>query len=363
MRILYVGNGAYKSRGAVYYDVGRILCNGFTRISDSHNVYFLSDRDTAKFGAFLRSQALGAGYCNKVFRDVCRNYRPELIVFANADLITIESLQIVKELLPKAKMIQICVDILVSRNNVEKLKKKMPYMDATFVTTAGSVLGTIAVSSGVVAYMPNPVDKSMEYPRCHERSDQRNDVFWALRMSGKRDLVESNPRWKIPLFLEQSGRINIDYHGMGGKPVLYGAEYFEAISNAKMGLSINQGALLCDYAIRPGHNNVYLYASDRIAHYMGSGLLVFSYRDKDLDTKLEDLFEEDRELVFFSSDEELLAKVIYYKEHDEERRRIARRGWEKCHKYLNERLVAKYIMEITFEKPFSEEYIWPLDLY
>ncbi len=90
---------------------------------------------------------------------------------------------------------------------------------------------------------------------------------------------------------------------------------------------------------------------------------MFSYRDKDLDTKLEDLFEEDRELVFFSSDEELLAKVIYYKEHDEERRRIARRGWEKCHKYLNERLVAKYIMEITFEKPFSEEYIWPLDLY
>ena len=92
---------------------------------------------------------------------------------------------------------------------------------------------------------------------------------------------------------------------------------------------------------------------------MGSGLLTLSTRDN----KLEELFEENKEIVYFSSKEELLEKVLYFKKHDEERREIAKRGWEKCYTCFNERLVAKYIIETTFGKPLSKKYAWPTQIY
>jgi len=361
MRILYVGNGAYKNRASTYYDSGRKLCNGFTR--NSHNVYFLSDRDTSRAGNIFKSSKLGVGYCNEVFIDICKNFQPEMIVFVHADIIKNESLENAKSLLPDVKMVQINVDALFTQKHMENIRCKIPYLDATFVTTAGSVLGTLGESKGVVSYLPNPVDESIETLRCHEYSNQKNDVFWAGRFNPETDLCKENPRFEFPLFLEKTGNVKIDYYGMKGKPPLVGATYYQAIGMAKMGLNINQGNLLGDYIEIPGHNSAYLYSSDRIAQYMGSGLLVFCYRDKNMDSKLEELFEEDKEMVFFSSREELLDKILYYKKNDEERKEIARGGWEKSHYQLNERLVAKYVIEVTFKLPLSEDYIWPTELY
>jgi len=361
VRILYVGNGAYKTRGANYYMDGRRLCNGFVR--NFNDVYFLSDRDTSRAGNIFRSSELGIGYCNKVFVDICKNYQPEMIVFAHADIIKNKSLEEVRSLLPDVKMVQFNIDPLFSQDNIDKLRHKMPYMDATFITTAGSILGTIGESEGVVSHIPNAIDGSIETVRCHERSDQENDVFWACRLSPKTDLVKGNPRWELPLFLEDSGKVAVDYWGMNDKPTLFGAAYLQTLGNAKMGMNINQGNLLGDFVEAPGHNSVYLYSSSRIAEYMGNGLLVFCHRDIEMDSKLEELFQEDKEMVFFSSSEELLDKVLYYKEHDDKRKEIARRGWEKSHNHLNVSKVAKYIIEVTFKRPLSEDYIWPTELY
>ena len=361
MRILYVGNGGYKSRGANYYNDGRRFRNGFVRTFN--DVYFLSDRDTSRAGNIFRSSKVGVGFCNEVFVDVCKNYQPEMIVFVHADIIRNESLQKVKSFMPDVKMAQVSVDALFTQKHIDNIRLKIPYVDATFVTTAGSILGTLGESEGVVSYIPNAADESIETFRCHERSDQTNDVFWAGRLNPKMDLCKENPRWEIPLYLEDSGKVKIDYYGLKSKLPLEGAAYYQAIGNAKMGLNINNGQLLRDFVETPGHSSTYLYSSDRIAQYMGCGLLVFCYRDKKMDTKLEELFEEDKELIFFSSKEELLDKVLYYKEHDDKRKEIARRGWEKSHNQLNERLVAKYIIEVTFKLPLSEDYIWSTKLY
>jgi len=240
------------------------------------------------------------------------------------------------------------------------LKRNISYMDATFVTTAGSILTCLSNPSGVVSFIPNPVDKSIDYPRCHERSDQKYDVFWSMRKNEEAKKWEGNPRIEIPLFLENSGKVKIDYYGINGKPELWNAEYYRAIENARMGLNISQIYLEGDNVNKNTSNNeLYLYSSDRISHYMGSGLLTLSTRDN----KLEELFEEDREMLFFSSKEELLEIIIYYKNNDAERREIAKRGWEKSHNCFNERLVAKYILEVAFRLPLSEDYAWPTETY
>lgn len=354
MHILYVGNGNYKHHGARYYDVGRKLCNGFIR--NGHNVYFLSDRDTARAATSLGIKALGAAYCNSVFIDICANFRPELIVIGHADILTTQSLIQARVIIPGVKIAQFNVDALFNPHTIDQIASKAKLCDATFVTTAGAILRQFSHASGIAAYMPNPVDASVEWPRCHEHDDQAYDVFWACRaMDGG---YPGDPRIELPLFLERSGKVAIDYHGLNGKPPLYNADYFTHIANARMGLNISNVRYRgSDEKASP--ESLYLYSSDRIAHYMGSGLLTFTTRDN----RLEDIFVEDKELIFFSSKEDLLDKALYYINNNANRRAIAYAGWQKMHVFFNERLVAKYLVEATFRLPFSESYAWPTQCY
>lgn len=355
MNILFVADENLKHRGARYHFTYRRLTNGFIR--NGHNVYFLSDTDTARYGNIFRSSKLGWHYLNNVFIQTCHNFQPALIVLGKTDPIQGESLMKVRSFLPHVKIIQYNVDALFSRHNINLLKKNLPYLDATFVTTAGSILEALSHPKGVISFIPNPVDKSIDYPRCHERSDQAYDVFWSMRRTKNQT---GNPRIELPLFLEQSGRVKIDYYGMNEKPELWNADYYHAIANAKMGLNINHTYLGKDNIHEETtEEELYLYSSDRISHYMGSGLMVLSARGN----KLEELFEENKEIVFFSSKEDLLEKVIYYTSHDMERREIARGGWEKSHACFNEKLVTKYIIETTFAQPLSENYAWPTQTY
>ena len=233
-------------------------------------------------------------------------------------------------------------------------------MDAIFVTTAGSILKCLSHTGGVVTYMPNPVDSSIDYPRCHEHSDQEYDIFWSMRKVEKSRKHERNPRIEFPLFLEKSGKVEIDYYGLEDKPELWNIEYYKAIENAKMGLNLSHSFLGADNVnAKSTDEELYLYSSDRISHYMGSGLLTLTTRDN----KLEELFEENKEIVYFSSKEELLEKVVYFKKHDDERKKIARQGWEKSHSCFNEILVTKYIIERTFDMPLSEKYAWPIQVF
>ena len=355
MQVLIVADGNLKHRGARYHFTFRRLLNGFIR--NDHNVYFLSDTDTARNGNIFRSSKLGWRYCNNAFVETCYNFRPDVIVLGHADTIQSESLRKVKSFLPHVKIVQYSVDALFSRHNINMMQRNLSYTNATFVTTAGRILKCLSHPDGVVSFIPNPVDKSIDYPRCHERSDQKHDVFWSMRSSKKH---EGNPRIEVPLFLEKSKKVKIDYYGMSGKPELWNADYYKAIENAKMGLNISHTYLESDYVNKETTSEeLYLYSSDRISHYMGSGLLTFSTKGH----HLEELFIEDKEIVFFASKEELLDKVIYYKQHDTERKEVARQGWEKSHRCFNERLVAKYILEITFRLPLSEDYAWPTETY
>ena len=72
--------------------------------------------------------------------------------------------------------------------------------------------------------------------------------------------------------------------------------------------------------------------SQRIMDVMGAGGFVLSTYCPET----AELFEENKEIVFFKTPEELLEKVDFYLTHDEERRRIARAGHEKvisCYTY------------------------------
>ena len=354
MQILYVGNGNYKHSGARYYDVGRKVANGLTRLG--HNVYFLSDRDEARATNIFGSRSLGVKNCNKAFLEICRNFQPEAIFLHHADILTPGSLEEARRILPAVRIAQFNVDPIFRPHNIAMIKGKLAQVDATFCTTAGPALKRFSGQRSVVSYMPNPIDSSMEWPRCHAHSDQPHDVFWALRAT--KGSYPGDPRIDLPLMLEKSGKVAMAYYGMNGKPELFGADYYKEIAKAKMGLNIAVDRTWGDQP-RASDEERYLYASDRLSHYMGSGLLTFTNRDN----ALEEMFAEGKELVFFASPEELLDKAVYYKNHDSERRAIAEAGWRKSHEQLNSTLVAHYMLEVTLGRTASQGYAWPTELY
>jgi hypothetical protein len=353
MRILLVGNAGERYFGDRFYIVERKLANGFTR--NGHLLYFFSDRDVARNGTVFRSSRVGRGVANARFLEVVQKFRPELIVTMHSSLISTSNLGEVRRLAPGPRLAQVCVDPLFRVVNVDFLKDRARVVDATFVTSAGMALAQFASATNVSSYIPNPIDGSIETARGFERDDQAFDAFFAANASGDRP---DDWRRTTPRLISQSGMVSIDYHGFDGRRPLFGSEYFSSLENSRMGLNINSDRAESAMTRAPA-DQLYLYNSDRISHLMGSGLLTLSFRVN----QLMELFEEDREMAFAETPEEMQDIALRFKRDDSRRRQIAEAGWRKSHAHLNERLVARYIEEVTFRRPLSKGYIWPTTLW
>ena len=353
MRILLVGNAGERRPGQVFYNVERKLANGFTR--NGHNVCFFSDRDVARHGTIFRSSRVGRGAANRAFLETARRFAPEFIVVGHSCLIATETLTEAARLPQRPRLAQFCVDPLFRPSNGRFLDERAQVVDATFVTTAGAALARFSTASNVSAYIPNPIDPSIETTRGFERSDQAFDVFFAANAGGD---PPDDPRRTVPALIARSGRVSIDYHGFDGRPPVFGVAYFRRLADARMALNLNSDRAETAKTRAPAEE-LYLYNSDRIAQLMGCGLLTLSFRVN----KLMELFEEEREMVFADDPEGMLEAAARMQRDDAARRRIAEAGWRKSHERFNERLVARYIEEVTFRRPLSQPYFWPTELW
>jgi hypothetical protein len=68
-------------------------------------------------------------------------------------------------------------------------------------------------------------------------------------------------------------------------------------------------------------------------------------------------------MIFVDTPEEMRDAALRFKRDDRRRREIAEAGWRKSHARLNERLVARYVEEVTLRRPLSQDYIWPTALW
>ena len=131
-----------------------------------------------------------------------------------------------------------------------------------------------------------------------------------------------------------------------GSPLVVGRDYEDAIAASKMGLSINR------------FENWKWYASDRITHLMGNGVLTFMYDGNDMQR-----FCSEREAVYFHTARELAEKIAFYNSHDDARRTVAAEGRAKYHALFDARRVLKYMMEAALGEEFSEKYEWAEEVY
>lgn len=340
MRVLYVGNFNEKSNGARFYDSNRKLANGFIR--NGHQVYQFSDRDIARASTWFGSRKFGIVPANFRLLETAKNFWPDLLVIGHADPIFATTLKQIRKAVPHIKIAAYNFDALWHQDNVNRITAHADDADAIFITTAGDQLTQFTRKNNVVSYFPNLVDLSIDTGRAFENADPQFRLFYGMGNA----LPESERYNVASRILDRFGDEEVEILGMRGKRPIAGITYQRHLGNARMGLNLSQG------------EGDPLYSSDRMAQYIGNGLMTFIHRRTGYDR----IFKED-ELAFYEDFDQLLEKIAYFKEHDDEARTIAQNGWRRIHEIFKERLVAKYITEVTFRQDLSENYQWPTELH
>ena len=317
-------------------------------IRNGHNVLDISDRDMLKtFSVFGKLKQLGYGSFNRFFYDYCIDTKPDGIILGHADTITPQTLVAVRHALRGGvKILQWnvdCINPLYGQSNIEHIKSKLDVVDYTLITTADQkLLKQFDSRRHKIGFMPNPVDASIETGEAFKIKNPEWDLVFPASPKSTRDFF-GQPITTAEIAVRIGNNIDMNkvlFPRINGKNLL-GGEYQRVLSSTAMGLCLN----CC---------NDYLYASDRMAHMMGNGVLALL----DARNGFEDIFSKD-EAAFYRSEEELYRQINFYRNNPEARMAVAQKGWHKYHRLFNEKIVAKYIASLMFDEFDAEDYPWP----
>ncbi len=339
MKIVHASNFSLRENGANYYAMPYKLSSGLTRLG--HFVFNYSDRDVANAN-LLRVRELGRGRANRKLAGVCDAVRPDLLLLGHCTLIWPETVAEIRKAHPQMRVAHWNCDGLFVPENLARLQALAPIVDASLVTTAGEDLRQVISSGGRACFMPNPIDRAIEALQVFARDEVANDLVFLTGFN-------SYDKEKLAICDALKARLpdlKFDVRGLYGVPGVYGAELFDVLANAKMGLNISK------------RNDVYLYSSDRMAQLMGCGLLCFT----DKRAHFDEIFSADEHVTYDGVDD-LISKIDHFRRHDDERKRIAENGWRKAHEIFSETTVAQWILDVTFGNSPSRAYAWPTTVF
>ena len=339
-RILFVGNFLTRHWGNGRTGIDMRLMAGAIR--NNWQVLSFSERDIVRFLAplgFMRN--LGAKMMNARLVKTTRNWKPDFVFMSHCDYVTNEALDEIHRAVPGVKIVHINCDPVETAHCCAQIARRKDSCDAIFVTTAGEKLKDWKTAKNVVGFFPNPSDPSYEVEDNSAKTEFIYDLFFAGRPAladARKELLES--------FLPKlDSSVRVGFFGMG-KPLVVGRAYEEAIAVSKMGLSINR------------FENWKWYASDRITHLMGNGVLTFQYDGN----RMQDFFSE-KETVYFHTPDDLAEKIAFFNSHDDARCTVAAAGRIRYHALFNAQRTLRYMVEATRGEVFSENYEWASEVH
>ena len=353
MKILHISNFGDKHNARLYWNQCFKITNGFIR--NGHSVYNFSDRD--------RSRSTMLNKLNKnqsVQRDLIetiKNYMPDLIVLGHADRINLDTLDEIRQNYT-SKIIEWNVDNLHLDNTRNKLLQRSVFLDGIYSTTADDQISE-CVSDNFISFFPNIVDATVENMKIYDQTSHSKDVFFALshgvgtgKLRKKNSIKEKNdPRVKFMDSLKKKlPEIYFNLFGMNGVQPVWASNFDKNIKDCYMGICLQRKPLL-KYGL-----------SDRIAQYLGNGLMVFIENE----TQYYDILKRDEEAVYYDGVEDLVEKIKFYKQNKNKALQIARNGHKRIHSDFNERIITNYILDCLKYNNVSrlqEKYNWPIHFY
>jgi len=350
MRILNVADfnwmtGAERETASLsLFDICRKLSFAATRAG--HLVVEFSDRAVARQEAPLRLKGLGAAWANRRFLQCVDELKPDLILLHFADQIANASLVEARRLSASVKIIDINIDPIDADKNRRRLALRRGAADALFVTTADPALARCVGPGAFAAYLPNPVDRSVETGRAFDIERPPFDLLLTVSDDAPRELGGglSAPSAAVAALRRRLPALDLCTPGLGGQPRARGQAYFEALQSARVGWSLSRRA------------SAPLYASDRMAHFMGWGLATALDRRAGFGR-----FYADDEAVFYDGLDDLAASLDRLIADDMAARAIARRGWEKTWSLFESGRVLSYLLAQLFDEGGARDYEWPCD--
>ena len=345
LRILHVTNFNERHDGRLFFNTGRRINNGLIRLG--HSILEFSDRDIQKYYKNFKDFS-GSINLNNKLKKTCYNFKPDLIIFGHADLVSVDTLAELKDDYPNLKMSQWFLDPLNKKGpdyerNKQRILDKIEFMEANFLTTSPDVLKFLP-SSTRNYFIPNPSDSSFETLKNHNRNCNM-DVFFALSHGVHRGTLKSGKYDDRSVFIKKlmqiTKDIKYDIYGLDKVQPIWADHYFKTISNSKMGLNLSRG------------EPIKYYSSDRITQIIGNGLVTLI----DEKTGYGDFFDDD-EMVFYKNLSDLAEKIMKISQDEKLRKKIGQKGREKYLKYFNSSLVADYIINRTFDLKNKTKYFW-----
>jgi hypothetical protein len=341
-KIIHVSNFGRKAKGAFQHGVGPKLSNGLIR--NGHWVANFSDRDVARAGSLLGHRKFGIGAANRELRTFCLNTAPDILLLGHADVIRPETIADIRGDLPALRVLQWNVDPMFEPDNVRRISAKLDVVDATLVSTAGAALKPLERPGKMLGFLPNPVDFSVESGCNHEKPDLPYDLFYACgNPEAARNICGQD--WLPGTLMRDlySALPNLRALTPGlDTPHVTGARYQAALESAASGLNLSR------------RNDYLLYSSDRLAQMAGNGMAVLMDRA----TGYGQLFGDD-EMAFFSTLDELALQLDRLVRDRAHRQALAGKGRARYHALFNERIVARYIVEVACGTVKQEHYPWP----
>ena len=335
-RILFVGNFLVRHWGKGRTGIDMRLQAAATRL-DMPSLAF-AERDIARFLApfgFMRS--IGAAVMNARLAETAANWRPDVVFISHCDYVRNSTLAKIREKLPSVRIIHINCDPVETEHCRAQIERRKDSCDAIFVTTAGDVLDTWKTERNAVGFFPNPSDPAFETFDNSRKDSFRYDLFFA----GRPALADARAKLLDALEPLLDPSVRRGFFGMGKSPLVVGRDYEDAISDSKMGLSINR------------FEGWKWYASDRITHLMANGVLTFQYSGN----SMQDFFSGE-ETVYFDGPADLAEKIAFYNSHDAARKSVASAGRAAYIRLFDARRVLRYMLETVFGEDFPEPYEW-----
>ena len=342
LRILNIYNLAQKLNHRIYnLSLGKKFTNGFIR--NGHDVIEISDRDYIrqnKSFSFINVKKKFHKYLLETFK----NYNPNFVIFGHSENISEDIIDDFRSLNKDLIISQWNEDPFINNledtsKNINKLKRFIPLIDHSFITTNPSVLNISKKDKENIHFFMTPVDKNIE---CFDtyNLNPKNDIFYAMSHGVNRAVLKEGKTDNRVIFLnkliKKIADINYDFYGFGKQEPVWGNEFYKSLLNSKMALNLSRG--------KPTKH----YSSNRIASLMGNGLLVFI----DEKVKMQNFFTKN-EIVYYKSIDDLANKIKYFKKNDLLRKKIAKNGKRKYFRLFNETRITKYIIDKSLGKKSS----------
>lgn len=314
------------------------LAKGLIRLG--HDARIINHAQLLRAASPFKSRKLSAyGYKKKVdcqVASICGQYQPDMVYISFGKHINAGTVEAVRRLCPGAVFVGGDGDPWPSlqKDRIETARS----LDLLVATNNGRFLDDYR-KAGVknCFFLPNMCDPDIDY-RYPVGPEWKSDIIWtgtAGHGSGSNDTC----RREIIETIRHLGGTKM--YGCLGHPQVAGKDYFFAISGARLGIHVN------------AVNDVPMYHSDRLTHYLACGTCVLCKRVPES----EKLFGDRRHLVYFDTVAELRDLIDYYLNHEEERRTIADQGMAWVHREFNGLKMAQYLLELiekgTYTAPWT----------